>query len=842
MTTLVAYTTNTWVSPLAMLRLVGPARQAGLTLIHGNEGETIDPGRVSQADRIIIQRDFPRHQSAYRQTIGRARAEGKPVIFDLDDWLFDLPDDHPDRLNHYYAAALFPMLEAIAEADAVTASTPQLCDLLRLFNPSVFLLPNCLDDQLWTLRDVTLRGAPFATKQSLAPGEIASQEDDAPLTICCMGGESHLPDVASVAPALFSVARRYAGRVQIHFLGARPPAALGDLPNVSWSPSKTFVYADFAAEFGKQPFDIAIAPLRDNRFNRCKSAIKFLEYSALGAPGVYSRLDTYSGIVIHGENGFLAGTPEEWEEYLSRLVESADLRVEMGQRAQETVRQGWLLSVNAHQWADVYDRVTPCRERSLAPEVDTLLRAARQAQESWMAEKDAATQSYSLALAVQKLEAQSLAAKVTQTEAERDSFSSRLWQIEHSRAWRLLQRYRNFKARLQKLVLRFVPPRKIAVEFDGEVNLAGPTNPLGYDVIVLPVMDWESRKQRPQHIACQFAQAGHRVFYARTDFCQTPNPRARSVAPGIIEIHLPAGQPVNLYQEAMDGSLETNLVRACAALRKTFHIGRAVCLVDLPFWTPLALQLRRKYGWKLVYDCMDYHQGFSTNTEQMWRMEERLARESDLALVTSHFLESELLPLNPHTLRVPNGVEFEHFHSEPAGSSPLSGLPRPIIGYYGAIADWFDTGLIRSLALARPLWQFVLIGSTLYADLEPLKGLENVHLLGEKPYGELPPYLHAFDVAIIPFKKTPLTEATNPVKLYEYLSAGKPVVATDLDELRHYADQVRLASTEAEWLAAVEAGLEDTSPEIADARRAFARQNTWAQRFELIEKAILELS
>src|SRR5205823_2010616 len=128
---------------------------------------------------------------------------------------------------------------------------------------------------------------------------------------------------------------------------------------------------------------------------------------------------------------------------------------------------------------------------------------------------------------------------------------------------------------------------------------------------------------------------------------------------------------------------------------------------------------------------------------------------------------------------------------------------RPIIGYYGAIADWFDAALVGVLARARPNWQFILIGSTFGCDLRPLNGQANLHLLGEKPYPALPAFLHAFDIAIIPFKKLPLTEATNPVKLFEYLSAGKRVVATDLAELRQYRDYVALATGPSEWLDAL---------------------------------------
>ena len=203
---------------------------------------------------------------------------------------------------------------------------------------------------------------------------------------------------------------------------------------------------------------------------------------------------------------------------------------------------------------------------------------------------------------------------------------------------------------------------------------------------------------------------------------------------------------------------------------------------------------------------------------------------------------SEKSRLNSNCLRLPNGADFNHFHFPPVEIPPgLKSPGRPLIGYYGAIADWFDTKLVSSLALARPGWDFVLIGSTLFADLGPLKSLANLKLLGEMPYADLPQYLHAFDVAIIPFKRTPLTEATNPVKLFEYLSAGKPLVATDLSELHIYQDYVQLASTTQQWLETIEACLAEDSPQLGQKRMDFARQNTWQRRFEQLEPRLVSL-
>jgi GT2 family glycosyltransferase len=292
----------------------------------------------------------------------------------------------------------------------------------------------------------------------------------------------------------------------------------------------------------------------------------------------------------------------------------------------------------------------------------------------------------------------------------------------------------------------------------------------------------------------------------------------------------------------MDDRLRYTIDDAFTSLRRDFCITDAVCLVDLPFWTPAAFKFRDKFGWRVVYDCMDDHSGFSNTSADMLKCEEDLSRQSDLVLTTSHSLFEEHSRLNSNCRLVPNAVDFDHFRFVlPEVPEELKGISRPVVGYYGAISDWFDSELIRMLALARPHWSFVLIGHTVGSNLSPLSGLKNVHLLEEKPYPLLPKYLHAFDVCVIPFKKTPLTDATNPVKLFEFLSAGKPVVAADLIELRNYSEFVLLANGPDQWLNALETSLADHIPERAAAAIDFARRNTWEDRFRQIELDIRKL-
>ena len=182
---------------------------------------------------------------------------------------------------------------------------------------------------------------------------------------------------------------------------------------------------------------------------------------------------------------------------------------------------------------------------------------------------------------------------------------------------------------------------------------------------------------------------------------------------------------------------------------------------------------------------------------------------------------------------MPNGTDFEHFHRLPPNNL-LREVPKPVIGYYGAIAEWFDTDIVEYIASERPEWSLVLIGHTFGSDVQSLKPYRNIRLLGEKPYSELPKFLSGFDVGIIPFRINDLTLSTNPVKFYEFMSSGKPVVATRLPELLPFADYLYLAGTKEDFLEKIEAALQEKDESLTRKRIEFARENDWEARVKQI--------
>ncbi len=324
-------------SALAHLRIAGPLGQANINIINGIENGEIVIERVRDGDVVVIQRDFPREFNACEKIIEIARAEKKTVIFELDDLLFFLPDNHPDRRSPAHGYSLLPMLQVLMEADLVTVSTERLREFALNYNDNVVVLPNCFNDNIWQLKPPVLK-----------------KMDDGPLTIGYMGGNSHKSDIEYLTPVFLDLINRYPQKIQLQFWGVQPPSILASYAQVRWSLASVNNYTDFAVFFQSQTADIFVAPLMDDDFNQAKSPIKFFEYSALGAPGVFSRLDTYSNTITHGYDGLLALSLDEWASCLNHLIMDSELRYHLASNAQKTIRDNWLLSKNAYQWKEAY--------------------------------------------------------------------------------------------------------------------------------------------------------------------------------------------------------------------------------------------------------------------------------------------------------------------------------------------------------------------------------------------------------------------------------------------------------------------------------------------------------
>lgn len=241
-----------------------------------------------------------------------------------------------------------------------------------------------------------------------------------------------------------------------------------------------------------------------------------------------------------------------------------------------------------------------------------------------------------------------------------------------------------------------------------------------------------------------------------------------------------------------------------------------------------------------VYYCVDEWSLFGyLDAAQTAAAERELLAKVDVVFAINSALADLKRASNPRTFVSPHGVDHQLFaralDSGTVVPNELAKLRSPLLGFYGTLRDWVDFELIAHVARARPQWSIALIGQQL-CDTSVIRGLPNVHLLGQKPHHELPAYCKGFDVGIIPYRIDNRMPFVNPLKLREYLSAGLPVVSTPVPEVEKFPELARIAKTPEQFVAAVEQALRD--PVARQQRSAAMRNETWSARVASIAATV----
>jgi glycosyltransferase involved in cell wall biosynthesis len=372
----------------------------------------------------------------------------------------------------------------------------------------------------------------------------------------------------------------------------------------------------------------------------------------------------------------------------------------------------------------------------------------------------------------------------------------------------------------------------------------------GENILCLAAAGWEGMWARAQQFMSIYARRGSRIIYmdppitylspfknpdlrgARRDSWQARGENLYLYSPPVI---LPFGNMYRGINRLNQRIISRGLVRACRSL----DFKPTICWTYLPNTVDLHLPA----GVTLVYDCADEHAAFPglINKEKVWQMEKELFARADVSLASARELYQRKKDFSPRLAVVPNGADVAHFSRalKPGLAVPpeLAQLPRPVIGYIGAVSPWLDQEMLAAAARAHPEWSFALIGPV-DTGVSLLSSLPNVRLLGSRPYSALPAYLGSFDIAVIPFKINSLTTGVNPVKLYEYLAAGRPVVSSDLPEVRVFRPQVAIAGNSAEFVSRLEEELAADSPGKRADRLRLAGQHSWEARAEAAAEAV----
>jgi glycosyltransferase involved in cell wall biosynthesis len=245
----------------------------------------------------------------------------------------------------------------------------------------------------------------------------------------------------------------------------------------------------------------------------------------------------------------------------------------------------------------------------------------------------------------------------------------------------------------------------------------------------------------------------------------------------------------------------------------------------------------------VVYRMADDIGAFPTEPAVSGQLEEALCRRADIVVATAARLVDKAKQWSNNVYHLPNGVDFDFF-TAPGLEVPvdLATIPHPRVLYIGAIDSWFDFDTLDLAARRLQQFSFVLIGPVtggqpVSQKLAALTQLPNVHVLGSRPFDQVRNYMRHADIGVIPFLSNQLTHSISPIKLFEYLASGLAVVARRLQETERVAAPVGLYETADEFVEQLQ--MASTSSDVAKEKAiAFARENSWACRFEFVQQLI----
>ncbi|SHG61517.1 glycosyltransferase [Massilia sp. CF038] len=358
-------------------------------------------------------------------------------------------------------------------------------------------------------------------------------------------------------------------------------------------------------------------------------------------------------------------------------------------------------------------------------------------------------------------------------------------------------------------------------------------------MVVFCHLRWDFVYQRPQHLLSRLAQfyrilvVEEPIFHDGESFLKTYDP-----CPNLTVIQPHTAVHAHGFHDEQFAALTPLLADLVPAATKPV----------VWFYTPMALPLLQLFQPSLVvYDCMDELSAFKNAPQQLLERESALLKTADIAFTGGPSLYQAKRARHANTHCFPSSVDVAHFSKaldRTQGHPSQQSLAQPRLGYYGVIDERFDVDLLAAVANARPDWQLVMVGPVVKIDPASLPTNPNIHYMGQAKYEELPAYLAAWQVCLMPFALNESTKFISPTKVLEYMAAELPIVSTDItDVTKPYGHIVSIAHTPEEFVNACEASLAMPAQRQASMReqmRAVVKATSWqstAERmFQLIKQ------
>ena len=377
------------------------------------------------------------------------------------------------------------------------------------------------------------------------------------------------------------------------------------------------------------------------------------------------------------------------------------------------------------------------------------------------------------------------------------------------------------------------------------------------DILLLSTADWDHPFwTNKQHVAISLAKAGHRVVYLESLGLRQPTLAQRDrgrifrrirkffLSPYLVRQNLWVVSPLLLPGIQKGISMSINrLILSGLLLYVHLRVGFRCRIL----WTysPSTVMYFNPRGFSCsLYHCVD---DISAQPQMpvlaLQNLEVKTATLVDHIVVTTPALGEKLKGLCPSIYLMPNVVDYDHFaypsnESIETASRLMNRIPGPIIGFVGAISEYkLDFNLLLDVVDARSEYSFVLIGKIGEGedetDISDLQRRHNVYFMGAQSYKELPGFLTCFDVAILPSRRNTYTNSMFPMKFFEYLAAGLPVVAISIPALLPYQNVLSLCETKEEFVIAIDRALASLMQhEDVTKRQALASENTYKHRTE----------
>lgn len=375
----------------------------------------------------------------------------------------------------------------------------------------------------------------------------------------------------------------------------------------------------------------------------------------------------------------------------------------------------------------------------------------------------------------------------------------------------------------------------------------------GRDILALGAGEWALCPREPDLLSV-LADAGNRVLLIEAFGMRVPRLHAQDLARIVGRLrHLRRGvisprrdvwvlAPFTLPFPSVRLIRRFNAFIQARAIRATLaRLGFAnpILWVAGPLFVDLIPKLPAE---TVLYDCFDEFSAFpGVDGALMERLESRALSRADLVFAASGPLVDARLSRRPDVHLLRNGVHVSDFAGRlPDEPGILRDIPHPRIGYVGNIYDRLDIEALDRLARARPEWSIVLVG-LVRSPIGSLAERPNVHVLGHRPRAEMPAIIRHLDAGLVPHRPSVLAERQDPTKIYEYLAAGLPVVATDLAAFEAFGSWIRRVSPDEALEPAIADELATDSPAKRDARREEAARHSWRARAVALSRWIREI-